>query len=300
MGSEHRMGSSGRTASVPLATRHTKGYAGVNNSWKWNVFRIAGRFACASRSDTSSVHGSVATLMTTPADRRAGRSWWIVAGLLALIVTLSAGMRRMTPPAREARGMLSERSGRLVRERESSPTKQPRHPVQIRRPSGPPVIELDRPDPLGRTGKIACSTCHSVRPPNPANRRPSDLDEFHQGMPFDHGRLVCYSCHNPQDADTLRLADGRTVAYTDVMTLCGQCHGPQLRDYERYSHGGVNGYWDLTRGPRVRANCIDCHDPHVPRFPTMVPTFKPRDRFLVPKPDHHESLPSKEGSLRHE
>ncbi|MCA9290696.1 MAG: hypothetical protein KDA25_06185, partial [Phycisphaerales bacterium] len=102
------------------------------------------------------------------------------------------------------------------------------------------------------------------------------------GMSFVHGDLACYSCHNPDDANTLRRADQTTVAYPDVKTLCAQCHGAKARDYDHGAHGGMNGYWDLTRGPRTRNTCIDCHDPHVPKFPMMIPTFKPRDRFLTP------------------
>jgi predicted CXXCH cytochrome family protein len=113
-------------------------------------------------------------------------------------------------------------------------------------------------------------------------------------MPLAHGMLACYSCHNPDDADALRLADGTSVAYPDVMTLCAQCHGTQARDYEHGAHGGMNGYWDLTRGPRTRNNCIDCHDPHSPEFPSMQPTFKPRDRFLDPSAGGHDASPINE------
>lgn len=157
-----------------------------------------------------------------------------------------------------------------------------RFPVHIRRPDGPPRIELTEPDPQGRTGSIACSTCHSVREPNFQTKLPADLDQFHQGMPFNHGQLTCYACHHPNDADSLRLADSQPVSYPDVMVLCAQCHGVQMRDYEHGAHGGMTGYWDLTRGPRTRNNCIDCHDPHVPAFPKMQPVFKPQDRFLEP------------------
>ncbi|WP_442510958.1 hypothetical protein SH528x_002609 [Novipirellula sp. SH528] len=157
----------------------------------------------------------------------------------------------------------------------------------IRRPDGPPRIDSGVMDPQGRSGTVACSTCHSVREPNFANRSPADLDQFHQGMSFAHGSTTCYSCHNSGDADTLRLADSTTVEYVDVMTLCAQCHGSQWRDYQHGAHGGMNGYWDLTRGPQTRNNCIDCHDPHVPAFPKMKPTFKPRDRFLSPPADEH-------------
>lgn len=187
------------------------------------------------------------------------------------------------PLKRDARAQPTQPTGRLGGKEESDDR---RFVVSIRRPTGPPSIELTTADPQGRLGTIACSTCHSVREPDFKNRTPADLDQFHQGMPLSHGSLTCYSCHNPDDADTLRLADSTVVAYPDVMTLCAQCHGPQARDYQHGAHGGMNGYWDLSRGGQTRNNCIDCHDPHVPKFPSMQPTFKPRDRFLQPSSSH--------------
>lgn len=159
---------------------------------------------------------------------------------------------------------------------------------EIRKPSGPPTVEIEGLDPQGRSGTASCATCHSVRPPNRQNRA-EDLDEFHQGMSLSHGNLGCYACHNPQDANQLHLADGTAVAYQDVMTLCSQCHGAQATAFEKGAHGGMNGFWDLTRGPQQRNNCIDCHQPHHPQFPKMTPTFKPRDRFLDPPKEGHEA-----------
>lgn len=166
----------------------------------------------------------------------------------------------------------SEQSGRV-------------YPVDISRPSGPPRIRLADDARVDQSGLLACSACHSLREPDLTNRSPADLTEFHLSLEFAHGGLSCLSCHNPDDYDALRLADGTRVEYIDVMTLCSQCHGPQARDYAHGAHGGMNGYWDLTRGPRTRNNCVDCHDPHVPAFPKMRPTFKPRDRFLSPPHD---------------
>ncbi len=155
-----------------------------------------------------------------------------------------------------------------------------RFEVLVRRPEGPPKIELITNDPLGRTTSVACSTCHSIRQPNRDNRSPEMLDEFHQGMQFDHGRLACYACHNPEDSDSLHGADGTVIAFSDVMILCSQCHSSQAIAFEHGAHGGMNGFWDLTRGPQTKNNCIDCHDPHAPRYPKMIVGFKPRDRFL--------------------
>ena len=153
-------------------------------------------------------------------------------------------------------------------------------PVEIRRPSGPPRIPTGLMDAHGNAVTAACSTCHTTRPANHKNKTVNDLDEFHGGMAFSHGTVTCLSCHNANDYDSLKLADGSRVEFSDVMTLCGQCHGPQLKDYQHGAHGGMNGYWDTTRGPQVKNNCVDCHNPHSPQFPRMQPTFKPRDRFL--------------------
>lgn len=162
-----------------------------------------------------------------------------------------------------------------------------RFPVEIRKPSGPPRVVTAVKDAHGGLVTVACSTCHATRPPNHQNRTVKELDEFHAGMKFSHGTVSCLSCHNPNDYDSLKLADGRRIEFTDVMTLCGQCHGPQMKDYEHGAHAGLNGYWDLTRGPQVKNNCVDCHNPHAPQFPKMQPTFKPRDRFLEPPRAKH-------------
>lgn len=133
---------------------------------------------------------------------------------------------------------------------------------------------------------VGCATCHSIRAPNgspdlPPLRDAGSLTAFHQGLHFAHGDLACASCHNATDGyATLRLAEGTALGFPDVLTLCAQCHGPTVADWRRGAHGGMTGFWDLTRGGRERNNCIDCHDPHAPAFPRMVPTFKPIDRFL--------------------
>lgn len=155
-----------------------------------------------------------------------------------------------------------------------------RFAVTIRRPSGPPRTATGKQDIHGNNITVACSTCHTTRPPNHKNRVAADLNEFHRGMKIAHGSVSCLSCHNPNDYDSLKLADGTRVEFSNVMKLCAQCHGPQMKDYEHGAHGGMSGYWDLSRGPRVKNNCIDCHNAHAPRFPKMQPKFKPRDRFL--------------------
>ncbi|MFO0880692.1 MAG: hypothetical protein U0840_25380 [Gemmataceae bacterium] len=158
------------------------------------------------------------------------------------------------------------------------PKRPPAHVVTIRKRAGPPVVATDALDPHGRPVTVACNTCHTTKPPNPELRLGQKLALFHQKVTGKHGDLACASCHNPGDGySSLRLANGRAVPFSEVMQLCAQCHGPQYRDYLRGAHGGMTGYWDLTRGPRVRNNCVDCHAPHAPRYPIVRPARGPGD-----------------------
>lgn len=161
------------------------------------------------------------------------------------------------------------------------------HPIVIRKPAGPPRVATGVVDSDGNEITASCSTCHATRRPNTANKTPADLNEFHQGLKISHGNISCLSCHDSTNYDALKLADGSRVEFSDVMTLCAQCHGPQMKDYQHGAHGGMNGYWDLSRGPQQKNNCVDCHHPHAPQFPKMRPTFKPKDRFLKPQGEEH-------------
>lgn len=205
---------------------------------------------------------------------------------MALAALWQSGKRANTPTNRATEAQVSQASAHSNEA----------HPVIIRKPSGPPRIELAGHDPQGRTASVACSTCHSVRQANLENKTAATLDEFHQGMTFNHGNITCYACHNPNQSDALRLADGSSVAYENVMTLCSQCHGKQAESFAHGAHGGMNGHWDLSRGSQMKNNCIDCHDPHVPKYPKMIVGFKPKDRFNEPSTAEHQQ----EGTAVHD
>ena len=164
-----------------------------------------------------------------------------------------------------------------------------RHPVRYRpRPSGVGSgIATDLVDHNGAPIKAPCGSCHAGKAPSTRRRSGETLKIFHSGLRMKHGTLSCLTCHNGNNYDTLRLADDTEVQFDALMTLCGQCHGPQKRDYDHGSHGGMTGFWDLTKGPRVRNQCVHCHDPHAPAYVGMVPAAGPRDRFLQPaRPGH--------------
>ncbi len=152
------------------------------------------------------------------------------------------------------------------------------YPVNIRKPLKMPMVDSGKVDHLGKPVMIRCNNCHDTQKTNMLTEDASQLKNFHQKISFRHKSLKCVSCHNPDNHETLRLADGSSVSFSNVMQLCAQCHGPQYRDYRNGSHGGMNGYWDLSRGPRTRNNCIDCHDPHHPAYPKVMPVFPPKTR----------------------
>lgn len=163
-----------------------------------------------------------------------------------------------------------------------------------RPPPGPPTfaVEIHVPerltgvatgdvDDLGRPVRASCASCHSLRDAAPIPTSMAALDEFHQGIQYAHGELPCASCHLAGPTPALHRADGTRVDLRDAIVLCRQCHGPQATDYDHGAHGGMNGHWDRSVGGQTRNHCVDCHDPHAPRFQPSWPVLPPRDRGLT-------------------
>lgn len=159
--------------------------------------------------------------------------------------------------------------------------------VSIVCPSGEPLVDSGKLDHHGKPIMVRCNTCHDTKEPNRTTGSVGELDEFHQNLKFKHGSLKCASCHDPNNYEALRLADGRSLPFSKSMQLCAQCHGPQYRDYKNGSHGGMSGYWDLTRGPRTRNSCTSCHDAHAPAYPKVMPVFPPKKREGAQKTTNH-------------
>ena len=164
---------------------------------------------------------------------------WFVGCLALILLIVATGVRGQPDPPLLA-GNDSAASIDVSKEDDAlQADSDARFVTTIRRPSGPPVIELQQPDPQGRLGRVACSTCHSIRAPNLENRKPSDLNEFHQNMLMAHGELACYACHNTSDADTLRLADSTAVEYVRRDDIVCAVSRTQARDYKHGAHGGM-------------------------------------------------------------
>ncbi|HPA17966.1 MAG TPA: hypothetical protein PLU30_09480 [Verrucomicrobiae bacterium] len=98
----------------------------------------------------------------------------------------------------------------------------------------------------------------------------------HQNIRLIHGEnRFCLNCHHPTNRNAFVDYDGSEIAESDVVRLCAKCHGTTFRDWQAGVHGRRNGYWDTASGSRSQLRCIQCHDPHAPKFPVMKPLAPP-------------------------
>lgn len=180
----------------------------------------------------------------------------------------------------------------------SQPPGQARFPATIVQPAKLSSVESGKVSTVAQELRVPCLTCHSLRAERQSLRdgklpeKPEELQAFHVGMVFQHGDNRCSSCHVPDRADQLHLANGEKIPTSEAIRLCAQCHGTQWRNYQHGAHGGMTGYWDLSRGPRARNHCVECHDPHAPKYVGGLPVLEPRDRRPLATKEGHLALPA--------
>ncbi len=98
----------------------------------------------------------------------------------------------------------------------------------------------------------------------------------------------CFNCHDRKDREKLVRYDGTTLSFAEVPKLCAECHGTLYRDWQRGMHGKTMGSWDAASGKQVRLECNDCHDPHAPAYPKLVPLPAPNTLRMGDQKRHHE------------
>lgn len=114
-----------------------------------------------------------------------------------------------------------------------------------------------------------CSECHTAIQ---SERHQHTFVAEHRDIKFDHGlNLYCLNCHHPTNRNAYVDHDGSEIPSDQPALLCRKCHGPTYREWELGIHGRQNGYWDTSQGTRTKLLCIQCHDPHSPRFKPMKP-----------------------------
>lgn len=129
---------------------------------------------------------------------------------------------------------------------------------------------------LRRTGfEYKCSECHTDFEHEPTSNRPQGEHAIILAK-FDHGSTIyCMSCHHIKDRNSYVDNLGRPMSAEKSEALCARCHGPMIRDWKDGAHGRTNGFWDESFGERKKLTCVQCHDPHTPQFPKMVPSPPP-------------------------
>ncbi len=155
-------------------------------------------------------------------------------------------------------------------------------PIPAQRVIGSPADSyLDRTPPRQTTGldlvKLGwtynCMDCHKLLEAKWHYDRPM---VEHEHIRLEHGNnRFCLNCHHRVNRNAFADYDGSEIAEADVVLLCGKCHGPTYRDWQAGVHGRRNGYWKAALGVQTRLRCIECHDPHQPRYRALQPLTAP-------------------------
>ena len=145
---------------------------------------------------------------------------------------------------------------------------------------------------------LSCSSCHDENKPVVVKLDAKGgilLSEAHKDILIQHGQSSrndhCFNCHNPRNLEELRAREGQSFKLTDSNPLCGSCHGPTFRAWEQGLHGRFTGFWDTTKGKRVREDCTSCHNPHTPRFPSIKAGPAPYPRYFESAQDKPAANP---------
>jgi cytochrome c553 len=140
-----------------------------------------------------------------------------------------------------------------------------------RQDAEPSPGEIQAQPPPFSEGIFPCSQCHD-RPGDPTRRELGFHDDVQGMFRHDSRNRWCLDCHDNQNRDVLRLASGAHVPFTESYRLCGQCHGDKYRDWRAGVHGKRVGMWN---GQKTYYLCVNCHNPHSPRFQPLKPEPRP-------------------------
>lgn len=122
-------------------------------------------------------------------------------------------------------------------------------------------------------GIFPCSDCHAGMEVNTKRR---ELKDEHAKIKLRHAEQErwCLDCHSAANRDKLKLADGESINFTESYRLCGQCHGNIYNDWKAGIHGKRIGYFK-GGGKRTYFLCVNCHNPHDPKFKPLRPLPPP-------------------------
>jgi hypothetical protein len=140
-----------------------------------------------------------------------------------------------------------------------------------RKETEPSPGEIQAEPPPFSEGIFPCSQCHD-RPGDPTRRELGFHDDVQAMFHHDSKNRWCLDCHDNANRDVLHLSSGAHVPFTESYRLCGQCHGDKYRDWRAGVHGKRVGMWN---GQKTYYLCVNCHNPHSPRFKPLKPEPRP-------------------------
>lgn len=119
------------------------------------------------------------------------------------------------------------------------------------------------------TFEFKCNECHALFQNGPGRRT---LMAQHTNIKLNHGANdYCLNCHHPTNRNAYVDHDGSEIPSDQPARLCAKCHGPIYNDWLVGAHGKIRGAWNPQDENADRLLCIQCHDPHSPKFPALKP-----------------------------
>lgn len=119
--------------------------------------------------------------------------------------------------------------------------------------------------------RFKCSECHTKSIPE---LKASNLKgvKAHLNIQLNHAtldELNCNSCHPTQNLDNLKSNLNAPIDFNLSFKVCAQCHSSAYKDWLGGAHGKrVKGWVN----PRISHTCVDCHNPHSPKFESRLPS----------------------------
>jgi hypothetical protein len=118
-----------------------------------------------------------------------------------------------------------------------------------------------------------CNDCHIDLKPD---RRRQDLTDMH-GKLFtlferENDNSWCISCHKMNGRDSLNLASGKFLTFSELHQICNQCHPGKLMEWEVSVHGKKTMEWSDEKRYLLR---VPMDYNHKPRFNEFTPEPPP-------------------------
>ncbi len=117
--------------------------------------------------------------------------------------------------------------------------------------------------------EYTCNECHRVFSTGGSvkNRIAEHVD-----LKLNHGSNDnCMNCHHKENRNAYVTNEGGEIPSNRPEILCSKCHGIVYRDWMIGAHGRVAVSWNSNRKGRHMLVCTECHNPHDPGFPQLVP-----------------------------